>query len=102
MSRPRIPVWRKGQKLRRLQYPDATALQAQVDAFNATHAVGSDVWYHPVIGEPQCAKWQTSTLATVLSGHTAVVWLDGFRGCVALDALTDESFPSKSTEAPKA
>lgn len=30
---------------------------------------------------------QTRTKAQLLGGHTAVVWLDDVRGCVALDRV---------------
>jgi hypothetical protein len=66
-------------------------LQAQCDEWNRTHPMGCDVWYHPVIGEPGCSKYPTREMAAyVLGGHTAVVFLEGKSGCVALDALTDE------------
>jgi hypothetical protein len=76
------------------------ALEAQCQRFNESHPIGAEVWYHPVIGRPECAKWKTASKAYVMSGHTAVVFLEGFRGCVALDALTDDSaaLPAKPDE----
>lgn len=62
-------------------------LQKQCDIWNRACPIGTDVQYHPVIGEPLCRLRKTASKAQVLSGHTAVIWLDGERGCVALDAV---------------
>jgi len=64
--------------------------EAVCGVWNRSHPVGCQVWYHPIIGEPACAKYTTATPASVLSGHTPVVWLNHKSGCVALEALTDE------------
>ena len=45
------------------------------------------VFYHPVIGEPAGRYSNTRSLAFVLSGHTACVFIERESGCVALDAL---------------
>lgn len=60
-------------------------LQARCDRFNEAHPVGSQIWYHPVIGEPECAAYLTKTEAQILSGRAV-----GFVGCVALEAITNE------------
>lgn len=67
-------------------------LEAQCIVWNARHPIGTKVKYHPVIGEPAFDEYVTRTEASVLSAHTAVVWLVGKFGCVALDAC--EALPS--------
>jgi hypothetical protein len=43
--------------------------------------------YHPVIGRPEFRPRKTRGKAEILSGHTAVIWLEGESACVALDAV---------------
>lgn len=62
-------------------------LDAQVKRWNDAHPVGAPVFYHPVIGEPAGRYSNTRSLAFVLSGHTACVFIEHESGCVALDAL---------------
>lgn len=57
--------------------------QREADAFNARFAVGDLVNYAEVIGD-QSKQYRTRTEASVLSGHTAVVWLEGKSGCVCV------------------
>lgn len=59
------------------------ALQAEVDRFNATFAVGDAVDYFEYEGAP-LKRFETRTRAQILSGHTAVVWLAGKSGCVCV------------------
>lgn len=54
--------------------------------WNEKYPVGTEVEYHPVIDEPEHRIRTTRTEAQVLSGHTAVIWLNGERGCVCLEA----------------
>ncbi len=56
-----------------------------VDAWNLTVKVGDCVDYREY---PEAApqRLKTRTMAQVLSGHTAVVWLDGKSGCVCIEA----------------
>lgn len=61
-------------------------LQARCDAFNQNNPIGSAVKFYPVIGGPAFRLRTTASQAWVLSGHTAVVQLDGESGCVALEA----------------
>jgi hypothetical protein len=63
-------------------------LDQQIERWNNRYPVGTEVIYHPVIGEKEGHRTRTLTLASLLSGHTAVVFVEGVRGCVALDALT--------------
>lgn len=53
---------------------------------NAVH-VGQEVDYR---SDPHAApqRFKTRCHAEVLSGHTAVVWLEGKSGCVSVDACT--------------
>jgi len=61
-------------------------LQEQCDQWNKHHPVGTLVEYHPIIDEPEHRLRRTRTAAQVLSGHTAVVWLEDEWGCVCLEA----------------
>jgi hypothetical protein len=58
----------------------------QCERFNRDYPIGTTVAFYPVIGGTAFRIRKTSTKAEVLSGHTAVVWLDGESGCVALEA----------------
>lgn len=55
--------------------------QAEADKFNTNIPVGSLVEFRNFPGE-EAKQYRTRTPAEVLSGHTAVVWLDGKSGCV--------------------
>src|SRR6266545_634782 len=50
--------------------------QYRCDEWNAQYPIGTTVEYHPVIGAPEHRIRTTRTQAEVLSGHTAVVWLN--------------------------
>lgn len=66
---------------------------------NPQHAV--DVWNkcNPTVGTPvkvrkddgQIVATRTRSHAEVLSGHTAVIWLEGISGCYALDRVTADT-----------
>lgn len=58
----------------------------QCERWNRDYPVGTTVAFYPVIGGAHFRVRKTCTEAQVLSGHTAVVWLDGESGCVALEA----------------
>jgi hypothetical protein len=62
-----------------------TMPQEAVDAWNAEVKVGDPVTYQNDFGE--LIPTRTRSNASVLSGHTAVIWLYGIRGCVALDRV---------------
>lgn len=64
----------------------AAELAKQCDEWNAAYPVGTLVEYHPIIDEEDYRLRKTRSKASILSGHTAVVWLEDERGCVALDA----------------
>lgn len=63
-------------------------LEKQCRNWNERYPVGTVVKYHPVICGDDFRLRRTVSDAQVLSGHTAVIWLDGERGCVALDACS--------------
>lgn len=62
--------------------PRSKALEAEVRAFNMRFRVGDEVEYFEVIGASKAERYRTRTEAQILSGHTAVVWLEGKSGCV--------------------
>lgn len=78
-----------------MRAPSAAILEQRCRDFNAQWPVGTLVKYHPVIGAPAYRERRIRTGAYVLSGHTAVLFLDGESGCVALDAC--EPIPTPST-----
>jgi hypothetical protein len=59
--------------------------QRQCDRWNKQCAVGSLVRFYPVTGRAEYRLRRTRSEAYMLSGHTAVVFLEGESGCVALD-----------------
>lgn len=56
-----------------------------VDGWNQQQDVGVPVTYRNDAGKLTATT--TRSQASVLSGHTAVIWLDGISGCVALDRV---------------
>lgn len=64
---------------------DLSKLQAQCDRFNEVNAVGCKVSIQLDSGEQR--ETTTRSEAQVLSGHSAVIWLDGVRGCYQLDRV---------------
>lgn len=57
----------------------------KVAAWNARVKLGDMVEYRSYPEAPP-QRFRTRTAAQVLSGHTAVVWLEGKAGCVCCDA----------------
>lgn len=68
------------------QRTKAERLQAQCDSWNEKHAIGTKVLLLKDGGEK--VKTVTRSEAQVLSGHTAVIWLEGISGCYMLDRCT--------------
>lgn len=68
-----------------MRRPNLAKLQKAVDDWNQSIKVGDEIEYYPLTDEPTCTRHKTRSEAIVLSGHTAVVWLEGRSGCVALD-----------------
>lgn len=65
--------------------PNLAALQRQCDKFNDSNAVGARVTVTLDSGEVR--ETFTRSEAEVLSGHSAVIWLEGVRGCYLLDRV---------------
>lgn len=61
-------------------------LQRQVDAFNARYPVGQPVILQRDTGEQ--LRTVTRSEAQILSGHSAVIWVEGASGCYLLDRVT--------------
>lgn len=68
--------------------PTLAQLQQQCDEWNAAHDVGTVVSFEEIIGEGETHRAPSASEAQVLSGHTAVIWLEEKRGCVCLDHCT--------------
>jgi hypothetical protein len=77
---------RKESSEKRRQESNAV-LERRCHNWNSGHSVGSEVEYHPVIGEEAHRITKTRSEAYVLSGHTAVIFVEGQSGCVALEAV---------------
>jgi hypothetical protein len=58
--------------------------QKEADSFNARVNVGDQVEYSEVVGMGTPVVYRTRTPAEILSGHTAVFWLEGKSGCVCV------------------
>ena len=78
---------------RRFTAPKMPPPELLCDRWNQCYPVGTLVEFHPVIGEPAHRLRKTRTPASVLSGHTAVVWLEDESGCVALQACVPVTAP---------
>lgn len=71
----------------RQQQPSAEQLEERCRQWNSTYPIGAVVEYHSNIGAYRHIVTRTRGEAYVLSGHTAVCFVEGVAGCVALDAL---------------
>ena len=62
------------------------SLQSTVDRFNVRYPVGTLVRYWKGAGGEHNSSGVTRTVtrASVLSGHTPVVWVEGETGCISL------------------
>jgi hypothetical protein len=71
--------------------------QREADEFNERFSVGDLIGYSELIGE-KLTPYRTRTEASVLSGHTAVVWLEGKAGCVCVShCVAMEPEPQRDT-----
>lgn len=67
--------------------PNIKKLQTECDAFNAKCPVGGKVSVRMDFqDEPRITT--TISEAQILSGHSAVVWMDGISGCYLLSHVT--------------
>lgn len=65
--------------------PTLAQLEKQCSDWNAAHEVGTTVSYEEIVGEGETFRGKSKSEAQVLSGHTAVIWLEGKSGCVSLE-----------------
>jgi hypothetical protein len=72
--------------IKKMSRPSAAKLQKQCDVWNAANPVGTAV----ILTRDSGCKQQTKTRseAQVLSGHSAVIWLDDVSGCYSLNNVT--------------
>ncbi len=69
-----------------MKQPNLAKLQTQVDDFNNRFPVGTLVRVRLDNGQTKDTK--TRSPAQVLSGHSAVVWLEGISGCYMLERVS--------------
>jgi hypothetical protein len=67
-------------------------LQRRADDFNVRYPVGTPVLAYPGCRpedqpDATCLVTRTRSKATVLGGHTSVVWVDGHSACIALSHI---------------
>ena len=74
-----------GKEIESMKQKTLAVLQKEVDDFNAAMPVGTMVryWKMDRVGEPS-GSGKTRTPAQILSGHTAVVWIEGCSGCISV------------------
>lgn len=65
--------------------PSRSGAERQCAKWNAKHPAGADVVLTTDAG--QKIETKTRSAASVLGGHSAVVWLDGFAGCWSLSSV---------------
>lgn len=65
--------------------PSPRKLAAAVDRWNKSNKIGALVSYTKDDG--RFLTTRTRSDASILSGHAAVIWLDGVSGCVALERV---------------
>lgn len=65
-------------------YQSARTPEAQVRAFNDVYPVGTAVRVYPGFRSGRHVDTKTCRVASVLSGHTAVVWVEALSGCQCL------------------
>jgi hypothetical protein len=74
-------------------------LQKEIDKFNKKFKIGDPIVYYEIWGQKEPPlKTTTQTEAYVLSGHTAVVFLNGKRGCVACSHCVSVAEYNKAME----
>ncbi len=61
-------------------------LQVAVDGFNRRYPIGTDVVLKKDDGS--LLETKTRSAAQVLSGHSAVIWVEGVSGCYLLSRVT--------------
>lgn len=61
-----------------------TAEEVIVERFNERHPIGTAVRYWTGRRQGSGELTETRTPASVLGGHTPVIWVTGHAGCIAL------------------
>ncbi len=69
-----------------MRKPNTKKMQAECGAFNAKNPIGSDVFVK-LDGVDEPFRTRTRSDAQILSGHTAVIWLENVSGCYLLDRV---------------
>ena len=69
-----------------MKRPSLKEQQLQVENWNLKHAVGTEVTIKMDSGEIRTTK--TRSEASMLSGHTAVISVEGISGCYLLSRVT--------------
>jgi hypothetical protein len=69
--------------------PSPAAMAKAVAAFNQRHAVGDVILCWPGLREGKPVPRTILSPANILSGHTAVVYVAGGGGCIALTHVAD-------------
>ncbi len=77
-----------------MRRPTRAQLEKQCANFNARYPVGTRVTVGRDAGDVEITA--TRSKAEVLSGHSAVIWLDGISGCYLLDRITPVANPQAS------
>lgn len=67
--------------------PSLKKLQAECDKFNASVSVGDEVMVK-LDGKDEPFRTRTRSVAQVLSGHSAVIWLENVSGCYLLNRVS--------------
>lgn len=82
-------------RARRIQ---AAKLQKSCDDWNTAHPVGAPVLVK-LDGRDEPVATATRSEAQILSGHSAVIWLEGVSGCYLLTHVRAASTPQERVEA---
>jgi len=70
-----------------MKKPNIKKMQTECDSFNTKHAVGADVFVQ-LDGQDEPFRTKTRSTAQILSGHSAVIWLENVSGCYLLDHVS--------------
>lgn len=85
--------------MKRPKLPSPRELELGVENWNLKHAVGCAVTVRMDNGEIR--QTRTRSAAQVLSGHSAVIWLEGISGCYLLSRVSALQSPANHGEQPK-
>ena len=77
-----------------MRRPDSSASkQRRVDDFNHHYPIGTPIRYWTGIREGEGKSGETRSEATLLGGHTPVVWVTGHAACIALSHIEPIGIP---------